>query len=49
MSKVNYYNPVENLISKVNQIHFELKDSVEFLYEMLRNDITEKLTIKEKQ
>ena len=35
-------------MSKVNQIHFELKDSVEFLYEMLRNDITEKLTIKEK-
>ena len=43
MSKVNYYNPLENLISKLNQIHFELKDSVEFFKEYGGNGELERI------
>ena len=42
MSKVNYYNPVENLISKLKSFHFDLKDSVEFFKEYGGNDQLEK-------
>jgi hypothetical protein len=42
MNKVNYYNPVENLISKLKSFHFELKDSVEFFNECGGNGELEK-------
>lgn len=43
MSKVNYYNPVENLISKLKSFHFDLKDSVEFLKEYGGNGELERI------